>query len=254
MRFNKSLGQHFLKDKQIAQTIANYCLERNPTLVFEVGSGAGALTRPLLESRQFQADQYCAVECDAEKIAYLRQTFPAFSPCFVHGDVLEMQRPFGERSFCVVGNFPYYICSSIVLKILSWAAHVRFAVGMFQTEMAERLLMETGAKSRSLLGVAAQTQFRIRRLLDLPAEVFIPPPKVNSTVLLFENLGDPYRVLPDFEAFFLFVKRAFSGRRKILKNNIGHLFMRGHPHEMSLRADQLSVDDFVRLFLSVHPS
>src|SRR3954468_17828349 len=116
----KSLGQHFLKDENVSKKIVDALqqnLEKsNVHEVLEVGPGAGALTKYLL---QIQNIDFKAVELDAEKVFYLENTFPSIKDKIIHQDFLGIDAPF-ENSFIVVGNFPYNISTQIVFKILEW--------------------------------------------------------------------------------------------------------------------------------------
>ena len=132
----KSLGQHFLKDESICEKLVSVWQETDGARLLEVGPGAGALTRWLysIEGLDFKA-----VELDEEKEQYLLKTYPALKGKIILGDILHIPLPFSEP-FTMIGNFPYNISSQIVFRVLEWRDAIPVMIGMFQKEVAERIV------------------------------------------------------------------------------------------------------------------
>ena len=234
----KSLGQHFLTDESVTERIV-VALQK-PQALLEVGPGGGALTQFLLEQPNFKA-----IEVDAEKVAYLRKTYPALN--VIHGDILEIELPF-EGPFTLVGNFPYNISSQIVFRVLEWKDRVEAMVGMFQKEVAQRIAAGPGSRTYGILSVLVQTFFTVEYLFEIGPEAFNPPPKVKSAVIRFL----PRESKPAYRSeahLFRLVKTAFNQRRKMLRNAVRGLFP---PDTLTdpifdKRAEQLSPEDFAAL-------
>jgi 16S rRNA (adenine1518-N6/adenine1519-N6)-dimethyltransferase len=124
----KSLGQHFLRDENISRKIVAHLRELPLQPVVEIGPGAGALTKYLL---QIPNIEFRAIELDLEKVNYLLNKYPALEGRIMHGDFLQAQKPF-DVPFIVIGNFPYNISSQIVFRIIEWKQDVEAMIGMFQ--------------------------------------------------------------------------------------------------------------------------
>lgn len=240
----KSLGQHFLHDEQVCMRIVDAVTYTEGMKLLEVGPGGGALTKYLLEKDNID---YKAVEVDDEKVNYLLKAYPAIEGKLIHKDILRSEKPF-EGRFNIIGNFPYNISSPIMFKVLDWEADIVEVVGMFQKEVAERIASLHGNKSYGILSVLMQAYFKVEYLFDVPQRCFTPPPKVMSGVVRFTNTDNPYNI-EDRKRFKTFVKTAFSQRRKTLRNALKPILAADDLKDevFSKRAEQLSVEDFVRL-------
>jgi 16S rRNA (adenine1518-N6/adenine1519-N6)-dimethyltransferase len=240
----KSLGQHFLKDDNICRKIIASLLENPFRQLLEVGPGGGALTKFLLE---IESVDFRMVELDAEKITFLVDTFGFVKDKIISGSILEIEKPFTGR-FTVVGNFPYNISSQILFRILDWKDDVECMIGMFQKEVAQRIVAKEGSKVYGVLSVLIQAFWNAEYLFEVNENCFIPPPKVKSAVI---------RLLPREEkismkserAFFVLVKTAFNQRRKTLRNAVKSLFDNDTLRDeiFNNRAEQLTVQEFAAL-------
>lgn len=240
----KSLGQHFLKDENICRRIIAALEERAFTRLLEVGPGAGALTRHLLEIKGIDLR---VVELDAEKVAYLEKTYPALKGNIIHDDFLNIESPFKE-GFTVIGNFPYNISTQIVFKVLEWRKDVEAMIGMFQKEVAQRIASKEGSKVYGVLSVLVQAFFSVEYLFEVSEQCFNPPPKVKSAVIRLLPLAEPPAIRSERDLFLL-VKTAFNQRRKTLRNAVKPLFDAAVLEDtlFNKRAEQLSVQDFAGL-------
>jgi 16S rRNA (adenine1518-N6/adenine1519-N6)-dimethyltransferase len=247
----KSLGQHFLHDENMCRKIVSALQEYPFRQLLEVGPGAGAITKYLIE---LPAVDFKAVELDAEKVQFLEATYPALRGKLLHQSFLDMQPPF-EGLFTVVGNFPYNISTQILFQVVDWKTQVEQVVGMFQKEVAQRAAAPSGSKVYGVLSVLIQAYFEVEYLFDVPPGCFNPPPKVMSGVIRLVPRKETLEMVSD-RAFKVLVKTAFNQRRKTLRNAVKSLFT---PEELAdpffnQRAEQLTVADFAALtFRMKHP-
>lgn len=240
----KSLGQHFLKDENICLDIVAALKKMPFQQLLEVGPGGGALTKYLI---QIPAIDFKCVELDQEKVDWLKHTYPVLNDKIIHQSFLDIECPF-EGPFSVVGNFPYNISSQILFKILDWYPQVEQVVGMFQKEVAQRVVAKEGSKVYGVLSVLMQVYFETEYLFEVHENSFNPPPKVKSAVILMKPRKELVAMKSERQ-FKLLVKTAFNQRRKTLRNAVKGLF---EPQELTdpifdKRAEQLSVQDFATL-------
>lgn len=248
VRAKKHLGQHFLKDTNLAQKIVNALTGFGEyKQVLEVGPGMGVLTQFLLEKSQFES---WVLDIDKESIAYLQQHFPSLGDRVVYGDFLKwpLQDHFPDK-LGLIGNFPYNISSQIFFKVLDHRDHIPEVVGMIQKEVADRLVSPPGNKTYGILSVLLQTFYTLEYVVTVPPQVFSPPPKVQSAVIRLQR--NSRKTMPcDERAYFRLVKQAFQNRRKTLRNALKPLNLPESVQDLpilSQRAEQLSVDDFLSL-------
>jgi len=239
----KYLGQHFLKDLNIAQKIVEH-LNAIHGNVIEVGPGTGILTKILLQ-KNFK--EFRIIEIDNESIAFLRNELPDITEQIIHADFLRINlHDLFPGKFCVIGNFPYNISSQILFKVLEAEDLVDEVVGMFQKEVAERIVSPPGSKKYGILSVLIQAYYQPEFLFTVSEQVFHPPPKVKSAVIRLSRL-DNDKLNCKKDTFFKIVKAAFNQRRKILKNALSSFeFIKTEELQilLSKRAEQLSVSEF----------
>jgi 16S rRNA (adenine1518-N6/adenine1519-N6)-dimethyltransferase len=240
----KSLGQHFLKDESICQKIVAALREDPCERLVEVGPGGGALTKYLLP---LQGVDFKAVELDDEKVVYLEKTYPAIKGKIIHKSILDIDAPF-ERTFTVVGNFPYNISSQILFKVLEWKEQVPVMIGMFQKEVAQRIVSKPGSKVYGILSVLVQMFYEVEYLFDVPPESFTPPPKVVSGMIRLKRKAEIIPIESEKRLFTL-VKAAFNQRRKMLRNSLKSLFDDDFLQNelFNKRAEQLTIQQFAAL-------
>ena len=242
----KALGQHFLKDKDIARRIVD-SLSGDTGQVLEVGPGMGILTAFLLQRTDLLT---YAVEIDREASSYLRAAYPDLSARLFEEDFLNMDlnNVFTEK-FSVIGNFPYSISSQIFFKILDYREQIPEVVGMLQKEVAERISCKPGSKTYGILSVLLQAFYDIEYLFTVDEHVFQPPPKVKSAVVRLSR-NTRKNLDCDEILFKKTVKATFNQRRKIIRNSIkaitGGRILAEHPL-LAKRPEQLTVADFVSL-------
>ena len=246
VRPKKFLGQHFLKDLNIARQIADALVVAPDTPVLEIGPGTGVLTQFLLP-RPLQLQ---VVEIDRESVAYLQQHYSALEGKITEGDFLELDVERLLPSGCaVIGNFPYNISSQIFFRILEHRQQVTQVVCMLQKEVADRLASPPGNKTYGILSVLLQAYYKIEYLFKVPPGVFHPPPKVMSAVIRLQR-NQRQRLDCNETLFVRVVKQGFQNRRKTLRNALKNLNLPTSVYQlpvMDKRAEQLDVDQFVLL-------
>lgn len=240
----KSLGQHFLKDETIIKAIVAALQQQPFTQLLEVGPGAGALTKDLL---QIPGIELKAVELDGEKVEYLQKKYPSLKDKIIHQSFLDIEKPF-EGSFTVIGNFPYNISTQILFKILDWKEEVPVVIGMFQREVAQRAAADPGSKTYGVLSALLQPYYDIEYLMDVPASSFTPPPKVMSGVIRLTRKTSALNFKSE-RAYWVLVKTAFNQRRKTMRNAVKSLFTAEELQDplFNRRAETLSIEEFAAL-------
>ncbi len=246
VKAKKHLGQHFLKDTNIAGNIVTALSSVYPNgAILEVGPGMGVLTQYLLE---LGSNTTWAAEVDAESIQYLSTTYPQIKERLIFESFLDLN--LSERfpsSVAIIGNFPYNISSQIVFQILDHKKHVPFMVGMFQKEVAERIGAKPGGKEYGIISVITQAYYSVEYLFTVNEDVFIPPPKVKSGVIRMTRRATE---LPCDEVLFKkIIKTAFNQRRKKLRNAIAVFGLSDEElgKYATQRAEELSVEDYFAL-------
>ncbi|MFN7584668.1 MAG: 16S rRNA (adenine(1518)-N(6)/adenine(1519)-N(6))-dimethyltransferase RsmA [Bacteroidota bacterium] len=240
----KSLGQHFLKDELICRQLVDVWRSTNGSHLLEVGPGGGALTRFLLE---LEGVEFKAVDLDEEKVNYLHKKYPSLQGKLIQGSILDIDCPF-DVPFTLMGNFPYNISTQIVFRVLEWRDKVPVMIGMFQKEVAERIVAPPGSRVYGILSVLVQAYYEAEYLFDVPPTSFDPPPKVVSGVLRLKRKADEIPVRSE-RALWVLVKTAFNQRRKMLRNAVKSLFTEETLKQpiFDQRAEQLSVQQFAAL-------
>lgn len=251
----KHLGQHFLKDENIAEKIGNTLSLNGYDQVLEIGPGTGVLTKYLLQKEV----KVFAMDLDTESIEYLNSNFeldhPEIKPNkgfqVLEADFLKfnLEELFGKDQFAITGNFPYNISTQIVFKTIENRTQIPEFTGMFQKEVAKRICEKPGSKTYGILSVLAQAFYEAEYLFTVPPSVFNPPPKVDSGVLRLTRKED-FSLPCEEKLFSRVVKTAFQQRRKTLRNSLKIFNLSAELKEDSIfgqRPEQLSVADFIEL-------
>ncbi len=248
---NKSLGQHWLKDRKILADIANYAQLKPDDNVLEIGPGLGTLTSELLR----HAGKVTAVEFDSELARKLPAQFPGKNLEVIKGDILKFDLKMMPKNYKVVANVPYYITGKIIQMLITAQNKPELIVLLVQKEVAERLAAKPG--NMSILSVSAQLFADVSLGQVVPAELFTPPPKVDSQVVIFKMKNKPKLEDIDINKFFKIVKAGFSAKRKKLRSSLaGGLGLSKNKIEGILsqtkinpevRAETLTIDEWIEL-------
>jgi 16S rRNA (adenine1518-N6/adenine1519-N6)-dimethyltransferase len=250
VRAKKNLGQHFLKDTDIALQIVS-SLKSNCSNVLEIGPGMGVLTQFLFQSENYKT---VAIEIDRESIGYLQTKFPEFSDRFISGDFLQtdLRELYGGEKVAVIGNFPYNISTQILFRVMEFKDIVPEVVGMFQKEVAQRIASPPGSKVYGITSVLLQAYYTIEYLFTVDEHVFDPPPKVKSAVIRLTR-NNVEKLDCDEKLFVRVVKSCFNQRRKMIRNSLKPVIQDAefqHPF-LEKRPEQLSLQEFIELTQSI---
>lgn len=257
----KQLGQNFLKDPAFAEMIVARSGILPNDMVLEIGAGLGALTIPLARVAQ----KVVAVETDRQLLDVLNteillrnvSNVELMDHDILKLDIKALANTIGQQ-LVVVGNLPYNISSQILIRLIKARNVLKYAVLMFQKEMAQRIMAQPGSKNYGRLTVMLMYCADIRKIADVKAALFFPKPNVDSVVLSisFRKISAGFARDEDF--LFKVIKAAFSRRRKTLKNALAgsELHIDRPTIEQILnhvgidpirRAETLHVEEFVRL-------
>ncbi len=220
-RFSKSLGQNFLIDRNILESIVDGADITKEDCVIEVGPGIGSLTQNIAE----RSDSVVAIEIDKTLIPILEETLSEYSNVeVINEDVLKLdlhklvEEKFKDKKPKVIANLPYYVTTPIIMKFLEEKVPVHSLTIMIQKEVADRMQAKPCTKDYGALSIAVQYYCNPKILLKVPPSVFIPQPKVESTVIRLDILEEPKVHVEREDIFFSLVKDAFGKRRKTLLN------------------------------------
>ena len=247
VRPKKFLGQHFLKDLDIARRIADTLDDFQDVPVIEVGPGMGVLTQFLIEKEK----ELTVVELDRDSVPYLNDHYPSLRGHIIEADFLCLDlSDIYKDKFCVIGNYPYNISSQIFFKVLEYKDRIPCCSGMLQKEVAERIASKPGGKTYGILSVLLQAWYDIEYLFTVSEKVFDPPPRVKSAVIKLVR-NDRTQLNCDEKLFKTVVKTGFNQRRKTLRNSMKPLLGKDceaySDHIFDERPERLSVADFEEL-------
>ena len=249
----RQLGQNFLLDLNLTGRIARAAGELKGMVVLEIGPGPGGLTRALLAS---EAERVIVVERDPRCLPALAELAGHYGSRLqvIEADALEIDEAdiLHGRPARLVANLPYNIATPLLLKWLARPTLFSSYTLMFQREVADRLTAEPRTKAYGRLSVAVQWRCQVRRLFDVPAQAFTPPPKVTSSVVQLVPRPEP---LADADPAVLerVTAAAFGQRRKMLRAALRTLtpdpetLLGRAGIEPTARAEELSVVEFCAL-------
>ncbi|MEO9476400.1 MAG: 16S rRNA (adenine(1518)-N(6)/adenine(1519)-N(6))-dimethyltransferase RsmA [Cyclobacteriaceae bacterium] len=246
VRAKKHLGQHFLKDENIALKIVEALDISRLKTVLEVGPGTGVLTKHLIKGQDIK---FQALDVDRDSVKYLKEVYPDHEDQFLLSDFLKADLNAHDLPIGVIGNFPYNISSQLFFKIWDFRNEVSEVVCMIQKEVADRIVAKEGNKTYGILSVLLQAFYEIEYLFTVPPQVFSPPPRVQSAVIRLKR-NDKSELGCDAKLFKAVVKAGFGKRRKTLRNALKDLALQienTSDEVFDKRAEQLSVQDFIDL-------
>ncbi|MDQ3206238.1 MAG: 16S rRNA (adenine(1518)-N(6)/adenine(1519)-N(6))-dimethyltransferase RsmA [Pseudomonadota bacterium] len=252
----KSLGQHFLHDRSVIDTIVQAVNPQPGDRLVEIGPGQGAITFPLLKRH----GAITVIEFDRDLIAPLTEAARGHGELtIIHRDVLSVdltELAGAQGRIRLVGNLPYNLSSPILFHALDHAAAVQDMVFMLQKEVVDRMAADPGSKVYGRLSVMLQAYCTVSSLFMVPPHAFRPPPKVDSAVARLVPRAPETIGIDDRAAFANVVRDAFGQRRKTLRNALSKIcdsaLIEAAGVRPDARAEQLPVADFVRLANLVH--
>lgn len=246
----KRFGQNFLKDENILKKIVSVTNINNKNII-EIGPGQGALTKYLIKD----AKKLTTFEIDKNLIPFLKKTFNDYKNFeVIEGDFLK-QDISSFKNYIIISNIPYNITTNILFKIFFHYELFGEVVLLVQKEFAQRVCAQLGDSNYGKLSITSQIFYNCKLVFDVPSIAFYPKPKVTSSVIYLKRKKD---VFSECFEFAKFVKNCFSMKRKTLLNNIKsqklniEIFKRfcmDNNLSISIRPQQLSYDDYIKLFI-----
>jgi 16S rRNA (adenine1518-N6/adenine1519-N6)-dimethyltransferase len=264
MRAKKSLGQNFLTSKEVVEDIIKTACLSEKDIVFEIGPGKGFLTEKLLK----KVNKVIAVEKDIQLVEYLQKKFEkeitVGKLTIIHGDILDFNLsdfPLLTKKYSLIANIPYYITGHILQLFLESEAQPVKMILMLQKQVAQRIVATDGKES--ILSISVKAYGKPKYIKKVPADYFKPKPKVDSAILLIDDISknlfqnDRKRVpIIKEKEFFKLVKTGFAHKRKTLFNNLKQLFKKNDLEKLfknckiqpNTRAEELSVENWMCLY------
>jgi 16S rRNA (adenine1518-N6/adenine1519-N6)-dimethyltransferase len=238
-RPRKRFGQHFLHDPRVLARLAQAIDPQEGDVIVEIGPGEGALTRHLAG----KGARVEAIELDRDLAARLTEEFPAVN---IHqGDALAFDFAALPQGMRLVGNLPYNISTPLLFHVARYAQRVRDMHFMLQLEVVERMVAASSTPQYGRLSVALQARFSMRKLFNVSKGSFRPPPKVESAFVRLEPLAG--RPAFDERRLDEVLRRAFSARRKTLRNALAGMDLAALGIDPGLRPEDLTPQDYLRI-------
>jgi 16S rRNA (adenine1518-N6/adenine1519-N6)-dimethyltransferase len=238
-RPRKRFGQHFLHERGVLARIADAICPSQDDYFLEIGPGEGALTRQLV-GRCARLD---VIEIDRDLAASLREEFQ--DRISVHeADALAFDYACLPRGCRVVGNLPYNISTPLLFELARHAQGLRDLHFMLQLEVVERMVAAPRSASYGRLSVALQARFRMRKLFNVASGAFRPPPRIESAFVRLEPREKPLEIDEEL------LRRAFSARRKTLRNALPGFDFEALGLDPRARPETLSPEDYARLSMN----
>jgi 16S rRNA (adenine1518-N6/adenine1519-N6)-dimethyltransferase len=239
-RPRKRFGQHFLHDPRVLARIVDAVAPAANDFLVEIGPGEGALTAPLLE----RAGKLEAIELDRDLASALAARFPPFRLTVHCADALDFDFARFPAGLRLVGNLPYNISTPLLFYLARYAERVRDMHFMLQLEVVERMVAAPSTAAYGRLSVALQARFAMKKLFTVSRGAFRPPPKVESAVVRLVPRPAMLKIDEDL------LRRAFSARRKQLRNALPGVDLARAGIDPTLRPENLSPEDYARLSMN----
>ncbi len=258
-KFSKDMGQNFLTDSSVIDTISAAAAE-NVSGVIEIGPGFGCLTAALGQ----RTKKVVSIELDTRLENVLRETLAGFDNIKLHwedcmkADIKKIIQEEFDGDVSVAANLPYYITTPIVMKLLEGNYGFKKIIIMVQKEVADRFCATPGGKEYSAVTLGVQYRAEAKVIAFVGKEKFMPMPKVDSAVIEMTLLDEPPVKPKSEKLFFSVIKAAFAQRRKTLVNTLANAGCFGSKEEIAqmvvslgksadIRGEKLSMEDFCRL-------
>ena len=264
IRANKSLGQNFLINSKVVESIVNSSQISEEDMVIEIGPGLGTLTKYLLE----KAGKVLCIELDTRMIKILEDRFRIYKNFeVINEDVLkvnlneiikENKKDGKIKNVKIVANLPYYITTPIIMKLLEDKLDIKSITVMIQKEVADRLIETPGGKDTGAITYSVYYYCKSEKIMEVPNSSFIPEPEVTSEVIKMTLREEPVVKLENPKVIFMIIKSAFMQRRKTLLNALTNTKVFLSKQEgldilkklnlgENVRAENLSIQDFANI-------
>lgn len=258
-KFSKDMGQNFLTDSEVIDTISAAATE-DVSGVIEIGPGFGVLTAALGQ----RTKKVVSIELDNRLEKVLKETLAGFDNIKLHwedcmkADIKKIIKDEFDGSVSVAANLPYYITTPIVMKLIEGDFGFKKIIIMVQKEVAERFCALPGGKEYGAVTLGVQYRADAKVICEVGKEKFIPSPKVDSAVIEMTMLPEPKVKPKDEKLFFKLIKASFAQRRKTLVNSLSNAGCFGSKDDIikaveelgkdaNIRGEKLSMEEFCRL-------
>jgi 16S rRNA (adenine1518-N6/adenine1519-N6)-dimethyltransferase len=261
----KQFGQNFLVNERVFRAIVDATVRTPDDWIVEIGSGVGTLTARL--AQRVPDGKVIALEFDRDMITVLRGELGTNDIVEInHVDAmrydLRMAAKWRGDKIAVCGNLPYHIASQLIFRVIDAREHVTHAVMMIQKEMADRLVAPPGGKEYGAMGVMVRTYCDVTTVAKVGAGSFVPPPKIDSTVIKLVPLATPRAPISDEKHYSVVVHAAFGQRRKTLRNALRAVFAAAAVDAALVetaidgqrRGETLEIAEFARLAMAIPPA
>ncbi|MFH4354261.1 MAG: 16S rRNA (adenine(1518)-N(6)/adenine(1519)-N(6))-dimethyltransferase RsmA [Neisseriaceae bacterium] len=242
----KRFGQHFLQDDYLIHSIIKLIDPSPSETLVEIGPGRGALTKPLCQL----VEHLHVIELDRDLIHFLQQTSYSQQLIIHHQNVLTFEFQTLPAPYKIVGNLPYNISTPLLFYLLQYEKFIHSTYFMLQKEVALRLTAKPGTSQFSKLSVLLQYHFDIEILLNVPADAFVPKPKVESAVIRMIPRPPPLKA-KNWQQFSRLITHAFQMKRKTIFNNLRSLVSKEELLNLDIdpqqRPETISIEKYVRL-------
>ena len=264
IKANKSLGQNFLINSEVVESIVNSSEINKEDMVIEIGPGLGTLTKYLLE----KAGKVLCIELDSRMIKILKDRFSIYENFEVINEdvlkvnlneIIEENKKDGKiKNVKVVANLPYYITTPIIMKLLEDKLDIKSITVMIQKEVADRLIETPGGKDTGAITYSVYYYCKSEKIMEVPNSSFIPEPEVTSEVIKMTLRDEPAVKIENSKVMFMIIKSAFMQRRKTLLNALTNTKVFLSKEEgieilkklnlgENVRAENLSIQDFANI-------
>lgn len=252
-KHKKSLGQNFLHDKNVIKKIIDSSNITEESLIIEVGSGEGSLTKELIQTK----GKVLSFEID-ERLKPILNEIKSNNLEIIYGDFLKVDikkylDQYNYKTIHLIANLPYYITTPIIMKVIN-ELDVDEMIIMVQKEVGNRFKAKPGTKEYNSLSVFLQYNFDIKEVMIVSKNCFTPIPKVDSAVIKFTKKQNRNSVKNE-DLFFKLVKDSFKHKRKNLKNNLGNYdlikiekVLKTFNKDLTIRAESLTIDEFIEIY------
>lgn len=268
IKANKSLGQNFLINSEVVESIVDSSEISEDDMVIEIGPGLGTLTKYLLE----KAGKVLCIELDTRMIKILEDRFSIYENFeVINQDVLkvnlneiikENKKDGKIKNVKVVANLPYYITTPIIMKLLEDKLDIKSITVMIQKEVADRLIEVPGGKNTGAITYSVYYYCESEKIMEVPNSSFIPEPEVKSEVIKMILREEPAVEIENPKVMFMIIKSAFMQRRKTLLNaltntkvflskNEGLEILKKLNLDENVRAENLTIEDFANIAKSI---
>ena len=261
LSLNKSLGQHFLANDSYLQKIVDAASLKKDSPVFEIGLGSGNLTKKILETRAC----LISLEKDTRWVEVLNKEIVSDHFTLIHEDALKFNpgrlNQYAPPPYKVLGNLPYNIATEIIFHLLDYRDLFTDFYFMVQKEVGDRMKSQEGSKDYGVLSIMVQIYCEVKTLFHIPPGAFVPPPKIQSSLMHLKIFPEPRWPIQDMDLFKKMVRASFQQRRKTLSNTLSPffpskkdtiLFLESQDIPPSTRPEEVSMTKWVAIANSLH--